>query len=718
MKQRTRTLCLAALAVLAWTCRPAPEVFGLTLNEPDSPSSFSVDHASEPLEIRFTGNTGLSEAALRAAAAHEISAFGRLGYLESLADDAAFQMELAYHRAGYPFAAVGYGASRDPLGLIVEFSVTEGPRVTVAAIEIDGNAAFDKEQLLGFFEGEKQGFPGLGQLLFVESEVEEAISAVRDLYYREGYLEIRVEEPRFAFAADRRQVTVHITVHEGERILIEAVRYDGDLLPEAREQLDAIAQELAEQPYFRRRRIMLKSKVQEIYANLGYPASTVEVDEERRNGGILLTCTVGSGSRVFLRDIAIHGNERTRDAFVLDRLALHPGEVYSLDKKRESFRNLYQTGLFSRIVIDLDETATEPQRDLLVNLEEAPAREVFVQGGWGSYELLRGSTGFQDRNLMGTGRTLRVEAGGSVRGLHTQAAVTDPWLLGSDITADLPVYFRRREEPSFTREEMGGSVLLSKKLRQHLEFTLGYLYKETKILEIVASPDLENPESDYTLASAKAQITWDSRNDIFFPTAGQRFHAAFELADPGIGSQLAFWRLNAGLRGFMPLAESLTLGCRYDTGLILPGRDQVTIPLGERFFNGGENTVRSFRESELGPKDLSGDPIGGNGFNALTVELRRRFNDHFAASLFVDYGNIAPNRSPEEEGKAPYPDRAAVKRETFRDFFEEFRPAVGVGFQYLLPIGPARLDFALNPDRQEERGEDRYTIHFSIGMAF
>ena len=708
---------IAVLLILAHVCvLPGPlAAFGFdTL-----PAENNGTHQeAAPVTLRFSGNASITDSDLRAAAAAELSGIGRSGHLASLVDDAAFQMERAYHRAGYHFAVVDYHISEEPLGIAVEFSVSEGPRVVVAAVTFEGNAAFSHDQLLRLYEGEKTGFLAPGKLFFVETEIGEAINRLRDLYYTEGYIEARVEEPLYDFSSDRQQVTVHINLHEGERILIKAVEFHGEVLPEAQEQLQAIAGEVTDQPFFRRRRISIKSKVQEVYANLGYPASQVEVDEERQNGGMTLRANITSGPQISIREIVIHGNQRTRAAFILSRLSLRPGDLFSLAKKRESFRKLYQTGLFSHIAIDLDEEEKTAQRDLLVRLEENPAREIFFQGGWGSYELLRGSVGFLDRNLMGSGRSLRFEGGGSVRSLHTQATVSEPMLFNSDISADLPLYFRQRTEPSFTREETGGSLLLSRKIAQHGEFTLGYLYKSSNILEIVASPDTENVESNYTVASAKAQATWDNRNDLFFPTEGRRFYASAEAAEPGIGSQLTFWRFNAGLRAFVPLAENLTLAFRYDTGLILPGGDQVIVPLGERFFNGGENTVRSLRESELGPKDLSGDPIGGNGFNTCGLELRRRFGDHFAASLFFDYGNIAPNRSREEQDKPPYTDQAEVKSDTFHDFFRDFRPAVGAGFQYLLPIGPARLDFAMNPDRQEERSEDRYTIHFSIGMAF
>jgi outer membrane translocation and assembly module TamA len=86
--------------------------------------------------------------------------------------------------------------------------------------------------------------------------------------------------------------------------------------------------------------------------------------------------------------------------------------------------------------------------------------------------------------------------------------------------------------------------------------------------------------------------------------------------------------------------------------------------------------------------------------------------------VFFDYGNVSPNRSREEQGKSPYDSRSDVISDTFNDFFKGFRPGVGFGFQYLLPVGPARIDFAFNPDRDSDRDEDLFVFHLSVGTAF
>lgn len=667
----------------------------------------------------FRGNTHLSDKDLQVATAEELAGFADADFPEAKADDAAFLIEITYRKAGYAFVKVAYEISRDTDGMAVSFSIVEGPQVLVNSITITGNHAFTEKQLQAFFGEQNSILGGDGTLIFVESSIYDAVAAIRDLYIGEGFLQVKIAEPEFVFSADLTRVKVRLNIEEGPRVTVGEIRFHGDVLPEAAKELNKLAADLRGKPFLARRKLLLRSGVQEIYGNLGYPDIRVEIGESRNESAsaVELDCSIESGPLVRIGGIKITGNNRTDFSFIKNRLVLRQGETFSSRKKRESFERLYETGLFSKVSIDLVEGDNVNERLLLVQVEETMAREVFFEGGWGSYEMLRGSMGFLDKNFVGTGRVFRTEVGGSFKSADAETSLRDPWFLNTDISADLPVFYRYREEPSFTTEELGASLLFSRDLSKDLSVSLAYLYSSTQTTDIVAM-DVDETENDYTTASIKLQTTLDTRNDLIFPTNGKRIFASAEVAEPSLGSDVSFYRFNLGLRRFYPVGKSNTLALRYATGIILPGRNQVVIPIGERFFNGGENTVRSFRESELGPKDSSGDPLGGMAYNVFTAELRHLLTDRLAVSFFFDYGNVSPNLSPEEDSDGPFTDRQDVIDRTLRDYFSDFRPGLGAGLQYLLPVGPARIDFAWNPDRDKERDEDSFAVHLSIGMAF
>ena len=686
-----------------------------------SPAAAEV--RSEPKNLKsykilFQGNSAMSEAALRRDAAAELEAFEKKGQQPADIDDAAFQMQLAYRKAGYAFATVDYQIETKDAATTVTFLISEGPHVIIRAIIFVGNKAFDDDALKAYFEKDRTGFFHQGKLIFVRSDVEAAVDEIRARYATHGYLDAVVEEPDLQFNADRSRVDITIRITEGIRYTVHQIDFRGDLLPAVQADLDKKRRDLIGQPYFNRQKLILQTGILEVYGNHGYPDATVEI--ERRStaepGQVTLDAFIKSGPRVTIEAVEIRGNQRTHSDFIRNRIRLKPGDTYDLALQKESFRDLYRTGIFSKVDFELKKTADPAKRVLVVKVEETEAKELFFEPGWGSYEKLRLRVGFQEKNLFGTGRVFGIQATGSIKAQILGANLSDPFFLNTDIKADLTAFYNHREEPSFTRRDIGIRFTLSKYLTNNLLSSGEYMIRNTDITNVDKLE--EQSEGTYNYASLKGQLTYDTRNDIFFPTTGQRLFASAEQADKVLGSGINLTRLTGGARIFFHLARNTVLGARYSAGLLIPGTGEVTLPLSERFFNGGENTVRSYKEAELGPKDSSNDPIGGYGFNVFNLELRQRLIGNLIGTVFLDYGNIAPNRSREDQGLPPYDSRSEVISDTIDDFYKDFRPGVGAGLQYLLPVGPARFDVAFNPDHNSQRDEDSFVFHFSVGTAF
>ena len=674
----------------------------------------------KPYRIVFRGNQALTQPALRKAAVNELTAFEKQGQRRSDVDDAAFQMELAYRKAGHAFATVDYQIDRVGAQLVVTFTVDEGPRVILQKVDITGNAAIATQILLPFFEEGKSGLLGQGKLVFIKSNIGSALAQIRDYYLSQGYGDVVVGDAQFSFSDDRSQATVAVAIEEGTRYVVDDILFLGDIIPKAEDKLKKSRQEFIGKPYFVRRKLILRSRMLEIYGNLGYPETLVDVKEQQgaEPGKVVLATKITMGPRVTISEIIIRGNDRTKAKFIRNRLRLKAGERYKLRREQRSFRDLYKTGLFSKVDLHLEKQEGTDRWPLVVEVTEVPAKEVYFEPGWGSYELLRLKAGFREKNLFGTGRIFGLEAIGSFKAQSLVARLSDPWFLNTKIKADLEGFYSRREEPSFTRKDLGGTLFFTRTLTDRVKATGGYGFRDTDISDVDPEIEAIDDITDYDYASLKAQITYDSRSDLFFPLQGQRSFISAEYADSFLGSDITLTRLTGGVRFFYSLTNSTVLAMRYRTGLIIPGKDDFIPPIAERFFNGGENTVRSFRQSELGPKDANGEPTGGLANNVINIELRQQLIGNLTGSLFFDYGNVSPNRTREEQGKPTYDSRSDIMSDTFNEYFKDFRPGVGFGLQYQLPVGPARVDFAWNPDWDRARNEDSFVFHFSVGMAF
>jgi outer membrane protein assembly complex protein YaeT len=662
----------------------------------------------------------MTDSGLRRAAAGELEAFDSKGHKHADIDDAAFQIQITYRKAGYAFAKVDYKIEITNGLTTVTFIIYEGPRVTIRDIAFTGNLAFDNKYLSAYLEKHRTGLTGGGDLVFVRSKVDTAVQEIRQRYITEGFLDVDIETPNFEFTPERTHVDISVSIKEGFQYRIHEINLQGDLIVDAAEALALFKTEMIGKPYFNRKKLIVKAKIQEVFGNLGYPDALVTVVERMNNetGSVSLDATIISGPLVILSAIDVQGNERTQKEFILDRIHLKPGDRYNLNLQKESFQQLYKTGIFKKVDFILEKTKAPEKRVMVISVKEALSKEVFLEPGWGSYEKLRLRLGFKEKNLWGIGKIFSSEVSLSLLAQLLELRLTDPFFFNYDTRADITGFFNHRVEPSFTRRDLGTKLSLTKDLTDNLSGTIGYTLRTTDLSDIDQTFEEEGAEDNYDFASLSAQATYDTRDDLFFPTSGQRFAFSAEHADDFLGGDLTFTQFTAGYRIFYHLAKRTILACRFTSGLIITGRDQVTLPLSERFFNGGENTVRSFKEGELGPRKTDNDPAGGYGFNVLNIELRQRLVGKLIGTLFFDCGNISPNRTRLEAGKPPYENSSEVLSDTLDDFFSGFRPSIGFGLQYLLPVGPARIDFAFNPDSDPKRNEDFFVFHFSIGAAF
>ncbi len=670
--------------------------------------------------IAVEGNKTLGKRLLTKSAAQELKDFGDNGCRPADIDDAAYQMETLYRSRGYAFARVAYRITPQEKKVAVVFEVSEGPLVTVDAVNISGNAHLDSTQLNTFFRWQSSSGGGESTPIFTQSALDQALSQAADSYILQGFRDVVIDKPRLAFNDDRTRVTIDVPIREGTQYIVREVHVRE--APDDREIpcKPSLCEPLIGAPYYRRNRAMLNNALVNTYRNNGYAWAKALVNEETGNGpgDVVLIATVTPGSIATIDRVVIKGNTKTRETFIRSRLNLLPGDVYSEEKERKSFRELFRTGLFSTIDMEIAPTGKNGCADLLITVKEAASTELYVEPGWGSYEFARIKVGAKQRNLFGTGMIFNPEAGASTKDHRLSLRLTDPWFFDTSVTADMPTYYSYREEPSFTRNDLGFSVTFSRPFGDAWKGSSGYSLQKTDVVSLDDQTNADLAPTDYDLGSVTVQATRDTRNDVLFPTGGQRLFLAVEHADRFLGGSITLTRFSGGWRYFHSLGDKTVIGLRYSAGMVAPGQADVTLPISERFFNGGGNSIRSFKESDLGPKSDTGESVGGYGYNTVNAELRQRLYGNLVGELFCDIGNVSPNQTRDERGLPAYTDSAEVVSETLDTFFSGFRYGIGAGLMYMLPIGPLRADLALNPDADKDRGEDTFVFHFSIGASF
>jgi len=677
--------CLGTLA-----CRSTEDIGGLKVQLLDAPESY---------DLSFVGNETFLAGTLQRAAREDLLDFEQTGFRRASIDDAAYTIESHYLGQGFPFASVGYELEHPEGGRpVVRFTVDEGPRCVVQDVQFTGNLFFPGRDLRRLLGGPTTALFGLGELYYVLSEARAARQAVEDRYYENGFLDVEVSDPEVEFDEARTHATLRYAIDEHVQFRLASVELAG--LDEDQERaIRPTVSSFLGRPYFPRLSYEVRARVAQYFVDRGHPDAVAEGAEELdgATGEVTLTVTVTPGQEVRIRDVVVAGNEHTRDGFILSRVSLEPGDRYSGRAVQESLDELYRTGLFSLVKIELEDSGAE--RVLQVTVEEVRTLSVSGEVGYGAYERARAMVRIQEDNLAGTGRSLALEGKLAVKAQGASMDFTDPWTLGRENILGASLFYDLREEPSFDRKEVGGGVSLTRPHGRHWRNVYGYLLRFSDAKDIaVEIPGEEIDEGDNAYVS---EVDWtsiyDSRDSPFLPTRGTWWRTRLEYAPKELASQLTYWRVSGRIARYHALGEKAVLAWSAQAGAIFPIDRTDEIPLQERFFNGGQNSVRSFREGRLGPHDTNGNPIGGEGRTVLSVELRHALFSTFTGALFADAGNVA------------------LRHQDFLDF-SDFRYGVGPGIRWLLPIGPVRLDWGINPDRRPD--EAKWVVQFSVGVAF
>jgi outer membrane protein assembly complex protein YaeT len=668
-----RLLFVAALALPALACR----------------SSQAADELPYEILLGFEGAERASTEELEQVARAELVRLELDVPDKTAVDDAAFALELFYRTRGYPDVRVDYEFEPGPPARAL-FEIHEGQQVRVDELVIEGLQQMPPEVAVELFE------PAASGGIYDELRVEASVADLREEYRELGHLRVSIAPPEVEFGVDRSDVTVRIQVTEGPVFVVRSVELAGGI-EAARELEEKIQREHLGKIYQPFMGPQIEHQLADLYRRSGHPDAEIEARSaiDENTGDVRLEISSRPGELVRISHFRIQGNERTKDAAIIGTMDIELGSVYDSDRLRDAFRELYATGLFESIEFTLEGTGSE--RTLVVTVSEARSVQIRLEPGWGSYEGPRVLLGIEENNFQGRGQVIAILGTLSAKASSARIAWIDRDFLGSEFISETTFWVEQREEPSYEFVRQGFGFFLRRNWTQKWRSSFGYEFRPTRLLdESIAEPELTD---DTDIASVSTTLAFDDRDFPLLPTRGTHASLRLELADDALASDTEFVRAQLELSRLMQLADDTILVASARTGVIAPFGITDEIPVTERFFNGGENTVRSFEEDELLPEGLSGEPQGGESATTLNLELRQILTGNLAGAIFADAGNVT-------EDVQDYLD------------FPGFRYGYGVGVRYQLPIGPVRFDVGWNPDADDASDEDEFVLHFSVGFPF
>jgi outer membrane protein assembly complex protein YaeT len=543
--------------------------------------------------------------------------------------------------------------------------------------------------------------------------------AVVDLYRSRGWLaaEARVDDPQF----DGSRAALPVSISEGTRFTVASVQLVG-VLPEREQDVRGALGVQVGQPYDPTAVDVGRATVDARYRRQGFGsvATSTTTAVNRETATVDLTLNVTEGVRQVIASVNVLGANRTNRSFLTSALKLTVGSPVSQSEWYAARKRLYDTGVFRRVDIDavplettpsiggdgvieervearvtVEEVATTRFRyGLQVNDERAPATD--------TRELGPGFTTNLERfNLFGRA----AKAGIAFRYDRTnrigRTYFVIPRFFGWPITSSI---FLSRARERFGEADFNPFVTdrweltAEQRFRPRSRMEVAYSYQFERSRTFDPQPDPLDPfplDIRVLVARLNSTTTIDTRDDPFSATTGWFHSSSVEYAPEILGSDLRFIKVFTQQYYYRRLGTRLVFATAARLG-IADGLGQELIP-SERFFAGGGNSVRGYREDSLGGLDAFGDPIGGDALLELNEELRFPVYGWLAGVGFVDAGNVFPGPSDIS--------------------FAALKVGIGVGMRLDTPIALIRLDFGV-PLSEDARGEKKGRWFLSIGQSF
>ncbi len=618
-----------------------------------------------------------------------------------------------YYKKGFTHANVDYAVRLDEKTgrAVVTITIDESKRVKIRKITFEGNHAFNANKLIKLMATKKDTLFTSG--VFNEEAFEGDLDKIKAFYESSGFLDIKLE-PELKYDATGKLLHINIKVDEGKKYLVGEIKFLGNAVMS--EEVMGKPIKMTSGSAFSRDGLRQDvNTIQGLYFEKGYIYAVVKSDTflNPSTGNIDVTYNIVENELTYVNRIEIKGNIKTKDKVIRRELRVRPDEPFDGKKLQRSKERLYNLGYFEEISFDTEKSTIPNKSDLVVEVKESKTGEFSFGGGFSTVDKAVGFIQVTQRNFdimnfptfTGGGQQLVLRAElGTVRRDY-QLSFTEPWIFDYPYLFGFDLYQSTRLRATnigYGYDEMrrGGALRFGKEFTDYDRADLTYRLEKVEISDVSteATADLKKEEGSNNISSLTLALARDTTDSAYNPSKGYQLFGSIEDAGGPFGGDKDYLKGYGSAAFYIPPHENHVIELKLRAGLVDAYGNSNSVPIYERFYAGGANTIRGFRERRVGPRDpASNDPIGGEALLIGNAEYVFPVVEFLKGAVFFDAGNVWSKVSDFGSGGYKY--------------------GTGVGVRVKTPIGPVKLDygFPLKVDAGEKK-QGRF--HFTLSKAF
>ena len=613
---------------------------------------------------------------------------------DDIIEESVSRLVSIYHAKGYPFVQIApVVTAKDDL-IIINFFIYEGTKVEIRETSFHGNSI--KSQKLREIMSLKEG--GIYNPDLLDSDRE----ALTNFYNALGYLSASMEAFQVKHEEGSDKVDISIRVAEGLKTEIATITLAGANLASETE-IRKIINIHPGDAYNEVDLVNARYRIIDFYSSKGFLDVKVEIKRDIEGQKAFITFQINEGLLVLFGKTIVTGNQQTKYRAIKREFLQQEDMPFNYSLLSRERQKLYKLGLFSDIDMEVLDTYDD-KKDVLVKLHEGDAGAVELSLGYAEYERYRGILDLSYRNFMGMNRqgSIRFELSSLAKRYVLQ--YYEPWFLSTTLPFRAFVIGEDRKEINIdTRETLyhlirhSVSAGFEKKISDVLKSELYYEFSLVNTYDV--KPDVVLSKEDtgtLVISGLRLGLIYDTRDNQFYPKKGLFSGLTLKVTSPVFLSETDFIKLTLYNNIYHEVKKGLVLAASFRGGFAQGYFKTNELPIVERFFLGGRDTVRGYDQDTLGPKGSDGNPIGGNAFLMENLEIRTSLGKGLGLVTFLDGGN--------------------VWLKTNNIDLKDFKFTTGLGLRYNTPVGPLRIDYGYK--LQREKGESSGAFHFSIGNAF
>jgi len=674
-------------------------------------------------EVNFEGNEDIEDEALEQALDQVGMSKGRI-FNENQLEKLELELQQIYYSLGKYAARIETNwRDLDEGRVAIDINISEGISATIKSINITGNQNYDEEELLDSFELEPSSAGMFAADEYSSTRLSADLESLKSFYLDRGFIQFEVISQQITISPDRKDISIAISIREGEQFVMSKMEIGGELVVDA-EELRALIS-------FREGEIFSRKKINRVIESMqkrlgedGYAFAQVRVANEidELNKTVQLRFIIVPGKKMRIRYINFSGNEKTNNTVLRREMRQFEGEMYQRSKFDRSKVRLQRLNYLGSVNLSLKKVPdTDDQVDIEVAVTERFSGNLNIGIGYSQNQGAILNLGFAHENIFGSGNSVDLTFDNSAATQRYAFKYRNPYYTPDGVSRGFNFSFTETDASenntsNYLIDRISLSIDYGIPLSEFntLRLELGVLQNRLdttsgssdEVYDFLidnsdefdeSTPRSEIDSDEFNTLFGAISLGKDTRNRRVFANSGSLNSIGLEIQ----GGDLEYYKTRYRHQTAYALSETFTFSFKGRIGYGDGYGDTNDLPIYEKYTAGGVRSVRGYEFNSLGPLDSNGDANGGNLQVITTAEVifpleALGSSDTFRLGVYFDAGNVFEDTDTYET--------------------DELRQSVGVSAKWFSVIGPIEFSYAFPIN--DESGDDTEEFQFSLGARF